>query len=259
MLFLLLALGILTLPSVMAAKPTVPVAPSNLVATPVSSTTINLAWVDNSTDETGFTVQRAGSATGTFTAIANLGSGVTSYSDKTGLSPSTSYYYRVFAINQRGSSAFSNVASATTLAPPDTTAPSIPTGLKATAFSSNQMDLTWNASSDPGGSGVAGYTIYRDGTQVGTTSATTYSDLGLAGSIIYCYTVTASDNAGNTSVPSTSVCQSTPAPPDTIAPSTPTGLTASPVSPVKLNLLGTRRPTRVVQGWLDTRSFAARR
>ena len=53
----------------------------------------------------------------------------------------------------------------------DTAAPSIPTGIVATAINSYQMDLTWNPSSD--NVDVAGYTIYRDGLPVDTVSGTT--------------------------------------------------------------------------------------
>ena len=53
----------------------------------------------------------------------------------------------------------------------DTDPPSVPAGLVGTPVSSGQVDLTWNASTDTGGSGLAGYRIYRNGAEVGTTSA----------------------------------------------------------------------------------------
>ena len=82
---------------------------------------------------------------------------------------------------------------------PDTIAPSVPTGLSGTAVSSTQIGLTWNASTDTGGSGLAGYKVYRNGTQVGTTTVESYSDTGLTPSTTYAYTVSAYDNAGNES------------------------------------------------------------
>src|SRR5207248_994570 len=56
--------------------------------------------------------------------------------------------------------------------PPDTTPPSVPTGLRATAVSSSQINLSWAASSD--NVGVSGYRVFRNGAQIATTSATSF-------------------------------------------------------------------------------------
>jgi Repeat of unknown function (DUF5650)/Fibronectin type III domain len=90
-----------------------PAAPTNLVATALSSSQIGLSWTDNANNETGFQVQRSTNGVN-FTAIATLGANVTTYTDN-GRTPATTYYYRVGAFNASGNSAFSNVASATTL------------------------------------------------------------------------------------------------------------------------------------------------
>ena len=72
----------------------------------------------------------------------------------------------------------------------------------ATAVSSTQINVTWSASTD--NVGVAGYRVFRNGTQVGaTTTALSYSDTGLTPSTQYTYTVVAFDAAGNASAPST--------------------------------------------------------
>ncbi len=91
-------------------------APSGLTATTASSSQINLSWTDNST-ETGFRIERSGSPGGPYSEIATVGANVTTYSN-TGLSSSTTYYYRVRAYNANGNSASSSVASATTQSPP---------------------------------------------------------------------------------------------------------------------------------------------
>lgn len=83
----------------------------------------------------------------------------------------------------------------------DTTAPAIPSNLQAAAISSSQIDLTWTASTD--NVGVTGYKIYRDGTQITTTTNTSYSDTGLSPSTTYSYAVSAYDAAGNESAQST--------------------------------------------------------
>ena len=82
----------------------------------------------------------------------------------------------------------------------DTTPPTVPTGLTATAASSSQINLSWTASTD--NVAVTGYKVYRGGTQVGTSSATSYLDSGLAASTSYTYNVAATDAAGNSSAQS---------------------------------------------------------
>ncbi|OHE56668.1 MAG: hypothetical protein A2Z47_12195 [Thermodesulfovibrio sp. RBG_19FT_COMBO_42_12] len=68
----------------------------------------------------------------------------------------------------------------------DTTAPTTPTDLTATAISSSQIDISWTASTD--NVGVAGYKIYRDGTYLkSVTGSTSTSDTGLNPSTQYCY------------------------------------------------------------------------
>jgi len=101
------------------APPPAPLAPSNLVATPISASQINLSWSDNSSNETGFEIERCeGSGCTTFNPIGQVGAGATGFSN-TGLSGGTTYTYRVRAFNAGGSSDYSNTGEATTpVAPP---------------------------------------------------------------------------------------------------------------------------------------------
>ncbi len=91
--------------------------------------------------------------------------------------------------------------------PPATTGPTVPTNVQATVVSSSQINLTWTASTDS--AGVAGYTIYRGGSQVGTATGTSYKNTGLAADTTYMYTVSAQDAAGNQSAQSTPVSATT--------------------------------------------------
>ena len=92
---------------------TLPVAPSGLSATEQSSSRIDLAWTDNSGGETGYRIERKTGAGGTYSQVGTVGANLTSYSN-TGLSASTTYYYRVMAYNVTGDSAQSNEVNATT-------------------------------------------------------------------------------------------------------------------------------------------------
>jgi hypothetical protein len=74
-----------------------------------------LTWTDNATDEDSFKLERSTSASFTTIATMSLGADVTSYT-WTGLSASTTYYFRVRAENGAGASSYSNSDSATTSA-----------------------------------------------------------------------------------------------------------------------------------------------
>ena len=103
-----------------AATPTPPAAPNNLTASAAGTDQINIAWSDNSTNETSFRVDRSPNGS-SWTQIATLGANATSHGDN-GLNADTRYYYRVRAINSAGASAWSNTASVKTdpqLAPVD--------------------------------------------------------------------------------------------------------------------------------------------
>ena len=215
---------------------TPPSMPTGLAATAASCSQVNLSWVA-STDTggsglKGYNLYRGGSFLKQVLAPA------TTTSD-TGLAASSSYSYTVSAVDNAGNpSAQSNPVSVTTPACPDTTPPSVPTGLAATAASCSQVNLSWVASTDSGGSGLKGYNLYRGGSflkQV-LAPATTTSDTGLAASSSYSYTVSAVDNAGNESARSSPVSVTTPACSDTTPPSMPTGFAATATSCTQINL-----------------------
>ena len=88
-----------------------PAAPTNLAASAVSSTQINLTWT-GSTGGTGYLVQQSLNGSTGWTQVGST-SGSTSFQD-TGLTAGTTYYFRVIATGGSINSASSNVASATT-------------------------------------------------------------------------------------------------------------------------------------------------
>ncbi|MBX4197952.1 peptidoglycan-binding protein [Candidatus Parcubacteria bacterium] len=186
---------------------TAPSAPTNLSASAVSTSQINLTWTA-STDSIGVTsyrVFRNGSQIATPSG--------TLYSD-IGLNAGTQYMYYIVAVDAACNvSTQSSSASATTQAATtptsDTTAPTVPANVSASAVSSSQITISWTASTDA--VGVTGYRVFRNSSQVGTPSGTSYSDTGLSASTQYSYTVAAVDAAGNVSAQSSSASATTQA------------------------------------------------
>lgn len=80
----------------------VPLAPTNLTGTVVSTTQINLSWTDNATNEDGYKIERK-TAGGNYAVVGSTASNMTTFNDL-GLTPNTSYTYRVYAYNSAGNS-----------------------------------------------------------------------------------------------------------------------------------------------------------
>lgn len=99
-----------------APPPPPPMAPSMLTATAVSSSAIDVSWTDNSSDESGFRIERSPDGVSWSTAVI-VGTNTTSHTD-TALAASTTYHYRAIAFNAGGDSPPSNVDSATTFSGP---------------------------------------------------------------------------------------------------------------------------------------------
>lgn len=117
-----------------------PAAPARLTATPTTPSQVVLTWVDLSTNESGFQLERGSSATGTFTKLADLPATTTTYTDN-GLADATAYCYRVRALNAAGASAYTEAVCVTTpLAPP-----AEPGGLTAQVQDYDQIRLAWAA------------------------------------------------------------------------------------------------------------------
>jgi chitinase len=128
--------------------------------------------------------------------------------------PAGSYTLKAVATDNAGLTGSSATVSITVnpAGGGDTTPPSVPAGLASTGQTASTISLSWTASTDnPGGSGMAGYDVYRNGAMVGSTVAASYTDSGLAASTRYSYAVRARDNAGNASAQSAAITVQTAA------------------------------------------------
>ncbi len=224
---------------------TAPSVPTGLGGTATSQTQINLTWAASSDAKgvNGYKVYRNDVQIGTSVAP--------SYSD-TGLSANTTYTYKVSAYDGSGNTSAQTAGVPVTTQGGDTTPPSVPTGLSATAISSTQVNCSWTASTD--NVGVTGYKVFRGGVQIGTSATTTYSDTTCSAGQTYSYTVSAYDAASNNSAQSTAAVVTTP---DTIAPTAPTGLVATAISRTQCNLAWTASTDNVgVTGYKVFRNAA---
>lgn len=202
-----------------------PSAPSDVHAMAVTDNSVNLMWTP-SKDNVGvdrYEIQRAVKG-GAFAKVGT--SAGTSFKD-TNLTASTSYDYRIVALDGAGNTSAAGTFSVTTkdetfVPGPDTEAPSAPTYVHSMGTTSDSVDLMWSESTD--NVGVDRYDIERavkggHFQTVGSTSKTSYLDAGLKASTTYEYRVVGFDHAGNASAASslftvTTKADSTPGPVD---------------------------------------------
>jgi hypothetical protein len=179
--------------------PSPPAAPSNLVATSAGTSSINLTWTDNSTNETSFVLMQSSTSGGIFNKLITIPANTTSYTD-VGLGSSATYYYKIQATNAGGNSAWSNEASATTSSLPPTP-PLAPSNLAAVATGCNSIILTWSDNS----TNETGFELRQSTSLNGTYSviatlqanAKTYTNSGLKKGKKYFYKVKAVNSAGS--------------------------------------------------------------
>ncbi len=130
-------------------EPNPPGAPLNPNATNLTSNSVTINWTDTDNRETGFAIERKGAGSqAVWSRVGTVAANVTSFSDS-GLSPSTSYYYRVAAFNADGSSSFTNELFVST----PVAAPQAPATLSKSGSTTTSLTLAW--------SGVAGATGYK--------------------------------------------------------------------------------------------------
>lgn len=206
---------------------TPPTTPQNLVATPVGTERIDLAWDASSDPETGvaeYIVLRDGSEVGRTEQ--------TTYPDD-GLTPATEYDYTVVAVN--GDGLESEESAPATAATFDGTGPTMPTDLQATGIGPDRVQLVWSAAEDPE-SGIALYKVFRDDAEIGTTTETSYEDSGLQPATTYVYRVSAVNGEGLEGSLSDPASATTL---DGSGPTAPTDLVAEAVSQTQIDLTWT--------------------
>ena len=189
-----------------------PSAPGGLTALASSASVINLSWtaVTPPANCTIGSYNVYGSTTSGFTPgpstlIASALTGTT-YSN-TGLTASTTYYYVVEALDADGASSPSAQVSAKTSAPSCSTLSSAPTGVTASATSSNAISLSWTADTPPANCTISSYNVYGSTTSgftpgssnlvANAVTGTSYTNAGLSASTTYYYVIEAVDSDGN--------------------------------------------------------------
>jgi hypothetical protein len=154
-----------------------PSTPTGVQATATSGSAVTVTWTASTGAQT-YRVFRNGTQTGSDTSN-------TTFSD-TGLSPGTTYSYTVSALNSFGASSQSVEATVTT---PNT--PGTPTGLRATA-GTDGVALRWNSVG-----GATEYVIFKNGTEIDTSTTTTFLDTDVEPATTYRYSVAASNASGD--------------------------------------------------------------
>lgn len=207
-----------------------PTAPTNLVVTAITSTTVSLSW-GASTDNSGkFTYKvRVNNLNSSYNVLASVSQTQTTYTVPS-LSANTPYSFSVYAVDGNGNrSSDSNLASAKTLA--DTTAPATPV-LQADVLGPSQVQLTWTDVRDDIPNNCCNYSFKMNGGTITQHINWAAAPVGKLSVILRhlppgstnTFAVGVGDYSGGNVATSNSVTVSTPPSSDTIAPTTPTNL-----------------------------------
>lgn len=180
--------------------------PTGLTATSYGFNQIYLYWNPVSSAK-HYYIYRSNYYDGPYTLLTSVTS--PGYTDNSGLVLNNTYYYKITAVNDRGSSSYSYIVSATT----SYGSLSSPSGLSATAQNSTRINLSWDSVIN-----ATYYEIYRSISsgsyyRVISVSSTDYSDTGLEPNTIYNYKITANNNDSSSSYSSEVSARTAPAAP----------------------------------------------
>jgi chitodextrinase len=177
--------------------PTPPSGPTNLVATGSGMHKVNMNWEASQETVEYYEVYRSEDGV-SFSKISN--SANTTFIDSIQLEPAQAYHYKVRAVNQNGTSGYSNTATANTDA--DQVPPTTPANVQVMSKSPSSIALSWTASTD--NDVVASYEVYVNGILSGTSTTNSFTVTGLS-SNVYNIVIKAIDGNGNTSVGSAEI------------------------------------------------------
>ncbi|MEM3006881.1 MAG: fibronectin type III domain-containing protein [Candidatus Nitrosotenuis sp.] len=227
-----------------SSSATAPGAPTNLSATAVSPTQVNLIWNApsniGSSPITGYKIEVKLGSGSYSTLTSNTGTTSTTY-QHTGLATGTTYTYKVSAVNSAGAGSTSPEASATPISSSAPAVPGAPTNLVATV-STNQINLSWSAPTSTGGYPVTGYKIeYKVGSgsyivliQNTASASTTYSHTGITSGQAYVYRVYAINSIGTSAASSEATASSSSS--GISVPGAPASFIATSAGPTQINL-----------------------
>jgi len=259
----LLLLGLALFPlfylEIQAGSADVPDSPTNLLAHPSSPTRVDLFWNtpenDGGSPITGYKIE-VKEGGGSYTILDNnTGNATTAYTH-TDLTTNVSYIYRVYAINDEGTSNFSIEDIATprsTSEPLEDIVPNSPTSLTAVDISPTSIELTWIKSAENNGPPVIGYKIeVKEGSGAYTTlventqsTNTKYTDTGLTTNTEYTYKISAINSIGASvasNEASATPLTTSSEPTENIKPNPPKSLKAVAGSPTEI-ILSWKEPT----------------
>lgn len=195
---------------------------------------VSIAFYNGDQRQAYFDLEISTNGTSWTTAYSGSSSGATTGFEEFHFTPASARYIRYVgdgnSVNDWNSITEVDFVILTSV---DTTAPSAPSSLTATAVSQSRIDLSWTASTD--NVFVAGYDIYRDSTYIVSTPQTSYQDTELEPDTNYEYYVNAYDSSNNVSSAS-NTDDATTLEEDNSAPSTPSGLSSSNITATTVNL-----------------------
>lgn len=221
---------VISLKAAAADKPEIPdtqppVAPKELLVAGKACTSITLSWsgASDNVSVKGYYVYRDGRKI--------ITTSKTSYKN-TDLVPGRKYTFEVKAYDAAGNVS-TDGACATAVTDPDVQPPTIPGNLSISAHDYTSVTVSWSPSAD--NTGLKGYVVYKNGSRVASTTATSYTVKSLLPGTTYTFFVKAYDKAGNYSEQSRSVPGTTLS--DTKSPDKPFGLKGTSVTETQITLM----------------------
>jgi|GEM_PF-672490 len=196
--------------------PEPPAAPADVRATVLAATGVELTWTHEPGGVQAYRVERATGDSGSFAQIATLPADTRSFT-ATDLAPNTTYFFRLAAVGEGGSSPYSEAVSVTTPSVVTGETPAAPDALSATAVSATQIEVAWAYRAGS----ATGFEVFRSTGPDGafgkiaevTAGVTSYRDEGLTAATPYVYKVLARNAVGSSAFSNEAGATTWPLPP----------------------------------------------